>query len=351
MRDSVNRVQQQGQQKQRILSNWHPVISLQHGLNKVRGVQLVVFLVLLMMLAACGSSFNGSSQSQPWGYVWTNAQQIATLTWNEQPPGQLSGQYSGISYVTVSSPASSPDSFGAAYRGTHAGQKISITIGAGALSEHMTGTQTSNGSSLTLTFLSSTTGRAVSQTWVAVNERQQSNLVQAFTDYQAVQEWFAVVKQERANEDNWQDPNINSLASTQTALQAQQGQLTQMQQAQPNTQTRCTLAAAYRPLDVSWFTLPFPASNDELLSVVAHFQQAWQVAERTTVPHISNLALPWLLLPQAERTAMAPAFALAQRIQAAYTSDAQIMQQDQQQSHALDAQVTLLSQGCPPMPA
>lgn len=315
--------------------SWMPTALCLHILTQVA--------LLAFLLVACGGGLS------PWGYVWTDAQHFETLTWNEQN-GQLSGQYSGISYAQVSFPsAMQPDSYGAAYTGTLNGSTVALTIGSGSLSEHLTGTLSGDENMLTLGFLDPTSGKAVQQRWIAVTAVQQGQLVAAFNAYEQARAWLAWVQQERQRERDWHDPNASFLATTQTALQNQQRQVEQMQQAAPPT--RCALVAAYLPLGASWFTLPFPASSDGLLSALAHFQQAWQRAERRPVPHIAGLTLPWLLSVADERRDIAPASTLAAQLQASYQADEQAMQRAQQQSRQLDAQVTHLAQGCPPTPA
>jgi hypothetical protein len=305
---------------------------------------LTLAALLTFLLSACGGA------APPWGYVWTDAQHFETLSWKEQN-GQLSGQYSGLSYAQVSFPsATQPASYGAAYQGTLNGQTVNITIGAGLLSQHLEGTLSGDESILTLSFLDPSSGQTVQQRWVAVTAVQQGQLVAAFNAYEQARGWLALVQQERQRESSWHDPNASFLATTQRALQNQQAQVEQIQQASDG-QTRCTLVAAYRPLDASWFTLPFPASGDGLLAALAHFQQAWQRAEQSHVPHIASLSLPWLLSAADERRAIASATMLASRRESAYQADEQAMQHEQQQSKQLDEQVTTLSQGCPPLPS
>jgi hypothetical protein len=305
---------------------------------------LTLLAVLTFLLSACGGS------DQPWGYVWTDLTHLETLSWNKHND-RLSGQYSGISYAQVNSPsAAQPETYGATYSGTMDGQTVNITIGTGLLSQHLMGTLSGDDNILTLTFLDPSSGKVVQQRWVAVTVTQQGQLVSAFNAYQTARSWLAVVEQEKQSENDWHDPNANVLATTQGALQKQQAQVEEMQQA-TDLQPRCALATAYRPLDSSWFALPFPASRDGLLSALAHFHQAWQVAQGSTVPHIAGLAPPWLLSPADERRVIAAAETLASRMQASYRADERTMQQNQQQSRLLDEQVTHLSQGCPPMPA
>lgn len=332
--------QERGQHRQEShrdgMGSWLPVALCLHVLT--------LLAILAFLLSACGSS------SQPWGYVWTDATHLETLSWNESN-GQLSGQYSGISYAQISFPsAMHPESYGAAYSGTLTGQTVNMTIGAGLLSQHLTGTLSSEGTMLSLTFLDPSSGKAVQQRWVAVSREQQSQLVSAFNAYQIARAWLALVQQQRRSENDWHDPNVNALATTQRALQQQQTQVEQMQQAS-EMQTRCPLVATYRPLDSSWFTLPFPASGDGLLSALAHFQQAWQDAEQSNVPHLAGLALPWLLSSANERRDITGPAVLASHLQASYRADEQLMRQEQQESQQLDQQVTRFAQGCPPMPA
>ncbi len=315
---------------------WFPVAFCLHV--------LMLAAVLAFLLSACGGA------AHPWGYVWTDAQHVETLSWHVQN-GQLSGQYSGISYAQVSFPSTTqPDSYGAAYQGTINGQTVTLTIGSGLLSQHLEGTLSGDENILTLTVLDPSSSKAVQQQWVAVSASQQSQLVSACNAYEQARAWLTLVQQERQRERDWQDPNASFLATTQTALQNQQAQVEQMQQAQ-DLPTRCSLVAAYRPLDASWFTLPFPASGDGLLAALAHFQQAWQRAEQSQIPHIAALTLPWLLSPAEEQQAIAPASTLAAHLQASYRADEQVMQHDQQESRQLDTQVTHVAQGCPPTPA
>jgi hypothetical protein len=307
-------------------------------------LHVLTLTAVLALLSACGGA------APPWGYVWTDAQHFETLSWREQN-GQLSGQYSGLSYAQVSLPSATQSaSYGAAYTGTLNGQTVNITIGAGLLSQHLEGTLSGNESILTLSFLDPSSGKTVQQRWVAVTQTQQGQLVAAFNAYEQARSWLTWVQQERQRERDWHDPNASFLATTQRALQNQQAQVEQIQQASDG-RTRCALVAAYMPLDASWFTLPDPSSSDGLLSALAHFQQAWQTAERSPVPHIAGLTLPWLLSSADEQRAIAPVSTLAAQLQASYRADEQAMQQAQQQSRQLDAQVTTLSQGCPPMPA
>ena len=105
------------------------------------------------------------------------------------------------------------------------------------------------------------------------------------------------------------------------------------------------------PLAASWFALPFTISNSRLAALFVRFTPAWQAARRLAVPRVAGLALPWLLTAQDERHAIAPATTLAAHIQTVYTADAQAMQRFSQQSRHIDAQVTTLDAGCPPMPA
>jgi hypothetical protein len=305
---------------------------------------LTLATLFAFLLTACGGA------SQPWGYVWTNTQHFETLTWNAQN-GQLSGQYSSISYAQVSFPSTTqPDSYGAAYTGTLKGQAVTITIGSGLLSENLMGTQSGDGSSLALTFLDPTSTKPVQQRWIAVAALQQSHLVQAFDAYQTARGWLGEVQRQVQIESHWRDPNAGSLATTQAAIQQQQVQTVAMQQAQ-DMEMRCALVVRYIPLNSSWFALPFSTHNDGLFSDLAHLQRAWQAAEHSTVPHLAGLSLPWWLSAQDERRAVAPATALATRIQKAYAADVQTMQHYQQQSRQLDEQVTTLSQGCPPLPS
>jgi len=324
------------------VGQWHG--NARGGRFSAACLHVLILTALLALLSACGGA------AHLWGYVWTDATHLETLSWN-QDNSQLSGQYSGLSYAQISLPSTTqPDSYGAAYQGTINGQTVTLTIGSGLLSQHLEGTLSGDENMLTLTVLDPSSGKTVQQRWVAVTAVQQSQLVAAFNAYQQARGWLALVQQERQRERDWHDPNASFLATTQSALQNQQAQVEQMQQAQ-DMPTRCTLVAAYRPLDASWFTLPFPASGDGLLVALAHFSPAWQRAESRPVPHIAGLTLPWLLSSADEQRAIAPALMLATQLQASYRADEQAMQQAQQQSRQLDAQVTTLSQGCPPMPA
>src|SRR5579875_680282 len=323
------------------VGQWHG--NARGGRFSAACLHVLTLTALLALLSACGGA------AHLWGYVWTDATHLETLSWN-QDNSQLSGQYTGLSYAQISLPSTTqPASYGAAYQGTINGQTVTLTIGTGLLSQHLSGTLSGDENMLTLSFLDPSSGKTVQQRWVAVTQTQQGQLVAAFNAYEQARAWLTWVQQERQRERDWHDPNAAALATTQQAVRTQQAQVEQMQQAAP--QTRCALVAAYLPLDASWFTLPFPASSDGLLSALAHFQQAWQRAESRPVPHLTGLALPWWLSAQDERRAIAPATALATHIQTVDAADAQTMQHEQQQSRQLDEQVTILSQGCPPLPS
>lgn len=306
-----------------------------------------LLLLSALALLALGVSACAAPRAQPFAYVWTDAQSLDTLIWHEQN-GALSGQDTTLSFAATAFPTSTqPDVGTAAYTGTLSDSAVTITIGG---MEQVTGTQSADSNQLSLSAVSPASGQLVRQTWVAVTANQQAALVQAFEAQEAARDWLGVVVLEARAETSWTDPNADALTTTQAQLAQHQAQLTAIQQAQDST-TRCTLAARSIPLAASWFALPFTISNSRLAALFVRFTPAWQAARRLAVPRVAGLALPWLLTAQDERHAIAPATTLAAHIQAVYTADAQSMQRFSQQSRHIDAQVTTLDAGCPPMPA
>lgn len=301
---------------------------------------LVCFAVALLV-AACGDA------PPPATYVWTDALHLDTLSWQQQN-GMLSGQDTTRTVDAAAFPASTqPNVATAALSGTLSGSAVTLTISG---MPQVSGTLAAGGSALTLAVSDAASGQVIHQTWVAVTPGQVDALAQAFTAYVTARGWLGMVQQETRAESPWSDPNATALATTQAQLAQRQAQLAAIQQAK-DTATRCTLAARSIPLAASWFALPFTTQNSRMFADLARFRPAWQAAQRSAVPRVAGLRLPWLLTAQAEQAALAPAEALATRMQAAYAADAQAMQGEALQSRQMNRQVTALSSGCPPMPA
>lgn len=240
--------------------------------------------------------------------------------------------------------------FGAAYTGTLSNGMVSIMIGRGPLSETMTGIQSADGAALILTGVSPANGQVNHQTWGAVTTDQQPQLLAAFTAYQQVQGWLGVVSRDALQQRTWKDPNTFYLNQVRQSVSGQQAELVAIKAAQ-NEPARCQLVARFQPIASSAFTLPVTAAQDGTLHDYAILAQAWNRAQRVTVPQIAGLALSWVITPPVYRHATTRITALAARLQTAYRQDAATMQQLRQQDQQVAQQVTILGKGCPPMPA
>lgn len=300
-------------------------------------------ILLLMLFASCGTT------TGPSAYVWTDRDTLNTLTWNDQN-GSLSGQYTSVSYAHTSFPAETqPDMFGAAYTGALSNGMVSIIIGSEPRSENVTGAQSSGGATLALAFPDPSTGETLHQTWVAITASQQAQLFAAFTAYQQVQGWLGVVSRD-TQQRVWTDPNTFYLDQVWQSVSGQQAELTAIKAAQ-NEPARCQLVARFQPIASSAFTLPITSAQDGTLHDYAMLAQAWNRAQRVTVPQIAGLALLWVIAPPVYRHATTRITALAARLQSAYRQDAATMRNLQHQDQQIAQQVTVLGKGCPPMPA
>ena len=305
---------------------------------------LTLGVILLLLFTSCGTT------TGPSAYIWTDGDTLNTLTWNDQN-GNLSGQYTSISYAQVNFPAvTQPDVSSAAYTGTQSHEMVSLTIGSGPLSENMTGAQSSNGVTLALTFVDPSTGEMRHQTWVAVTASQQAQLLAAFTAYQRVQGWLGVVARDARQQSAWSDPNTFYLAQVRQSVTGQQAELATIQQAQSAT-TRCQRVARFQPIASSAFTLPVTAAQDGTLHDSTVLSQAWKMARQVVIPRIAGLALPWTIAAPVYQRDTAKATALTARLNAVYQQDAATMRRLQQHDQQIAQQVTMVSKGCPPTPA
>ena len=301
-------------------------------------------ILLLLLFTSCGTT------TGPSAYLWTDRDTLNTLTWNNQN-GSLSGQYTSISYAQVNFPATTqPDVFSTSYSGTLSHETISLTIGSGPLSENVTGTQSSNGATLALAFINPSTGETRHQTWIAVTASQQAQLLSAFTAFQRVQGWLSVVSQDARQQSAWSDPNTFYLEQVRQSVNGQQAELVAIQQAQDKT-SRCQLVARFQPIASSAFTLPVTAAQDRTLHDDTMLSQAWNTARRVAIPWIAGLALPWVIAASTYQRDTAKASILAARMNTAYRQDAATMRRLQQHDQQIAQRVTMLSKGCPPMPA
>jgi hypothetical protein len=301
-------------------------------------------LLLLLLFASCGTT------PGPSAYVWTDKDTLNTLTWNDQN-GSLSGQYTSVSYAHTAFPSETqPGVFGAAYTGALDNSAFSIRIGSGPLAEDVTGSLSNGGTTLALTFLDPSAGETRHQTWVAVTADQQAQLLAAFTAYQRVQGWLGVASQDAEKQSAWTDPNTSYLTQVQQSVSGQQAELAAIKAAQADTK-RCQLVARFQPIASSAFALPVPVAQDGTLHDDAQLFLTWHTAQRVTIPQIAGLTLPWVIVPSVYQHDTAGIANLAARLQAAYRRDAATMQRFQQQDQQIAQQVTILSKGCPPMPA
>lgn len=292
--------------------------------------------LLAALLAGC------ASKQMPSAYVWTDAEHLVTLTWQNQNDS-LSGEYTSISYASVAFPTdTAPDVVTEAYTSTELGNAVTLGIGG----EHVTGTLAPDLSQLSIAFVDPASGQTVHQIWVAVTAEEQSQLVAAFSAYEQVQGWLDVAERDAAGANAWNDPTTASLAQVRQSVSEQQAELTAIQNTQKIT-TRCQLVSRFAPIGSSAFALPVTAAQDGTLHDAAMLVQAWQRSQRLRVPHIADLTLPWIIVPPVSEQ-----FAVfVNRLQIAYRQDEATMQRLRQQDEQIAPQVTILGQNCPPSPA
>lgn len=296
--------------------------------------------LLVALLAGC------ANKQMPSYYVWTDAEHLVTLTW-QNPNDSLSGEYISISYASVSFPTvTAPDVVTVAYTGSESGNTVTLDIGG----EHIIGALDPDASQLSVAFVDPASGQAVHQTWVAVTAEEQAQLVAAFSAYEQVRGWLGVAERDAAGENAWNAPNTASLAQMRQSMSEQQAELTAMQNTLQITM-RCHLIARFAPIASSAFTLPATAAQDGTLHNAAMLIQAWKSAQRQRVPHVAGLALPWIISPPIEEHESEQFAAFANRLQIAYRQDKATMQRLRQQDEQIAQQVTILGQDCPPIPA
>ncbi|MGB8345284.1 MAG: hypothetical protein WCD86_10400 [Ktedonobacteraceae bacterium] len=306
---------------------------------------LLSLIVFLLMLASC------SSAAQPAGYVWTDQDTLASLSWNNQN-GQLSGVWTSVSYATTPFPAStSPAVTTVEYSGTvTASGIVTLTLKEGAFYETITGTVSSNEQTLHLTQSDLSTGQHVQHTWVAVPAEQEPMLLAAFNAYEVVRGMLSAVQQDTAHEQAWSDPNAGDVAQARQAVMAQAEELTAIQQARDET-ARCQDIAQFAPLPASTFMLLFAPSQNGLVRDFTTLTHAWDTAQHTSASQIASLNLSWLLSMQTYQRQSQGASRLVARINLANQQDEQAMQQLEQQDQAMTQQVARLGKRCPPTPA
>lgn len=301
---------------------------------------LLIPCLLVALLAGC------ASEQAPSAYVWTDAEHLVTLTWQDQN-NSLSGEYTSISYASVAFPTdTAPDVVTVAYSGTESGNAVTLDIGG----EHVTGTLAPDSSQLSVAFALPATGQAVHQTWVAVTAEEQAQLVAAFSAYEQVQGWLDVAERDAVGANAWNDPKTASLAQVRQSVSEQQAELTAIQNTQQTTM-RCHLVARFAPIASSAFALPITAAQDGTLHDAAMLVQAWQSAQRQRVPHVAGLALPWIISPPVEEHESVQFAVFANRLQTAYRQNEAAMQRLRRQDEQIAQQVTILGQNCPPSPA
>lgn len=295
----------------------------------------------IILLAGCGQATPTDA------YLWTDAQHLVTLTWDDQN-GTLSGQYTSISYTNVTFPtATSPDIVTIAYTGIQVGNVVTLDIGS---SEQVKGSVSAENRTLAVAFVDPASGQILHQTWVAVTAGEQLQLVVAFSAYKQVQGWLDVAERDATGTNAWSDPNSAYLAQMRWSVSEQQEELAAIQKA-PQITTRCRLVARFAPIASSAFMLPVTAPQNGALHDAAMLIQVWQRAQRLHVPQITGLALPWVIAPPVYQHESERFAAFVARVQTAYRQDEATIQRLYQQDEQVAQQVTILGQGCPPSPA
>lgn len=315
-----------------------------HHQSKRGQIALLIVPVLLVamtfLLGGCGQP------PSPWGYVWTNATTIETLSWQVSET-HLTGNVLWLTFVDVPFPQQTqPDETGVAYSGTMARNQVQFTIG-GRIND--TGTQRDNGATLLLSGIDPVSFQPFTrQTWVAVTREQQIQLQQAFTAFGLVHEWLNEASSQDRQETPWHDPNTFTLQATQQLVSSNQALLHQMQ-ATADQQARCQLAHTYTPIGSGDSAF---LHDDSLVSDVDALTASWKKAAALSIPHLpASLSLPWLLSSAAYQQASASVVRDAQGIRATLQQDQTTMQALAQTDHQTGLQISALTVGCPPMPS
>lgn len=306
---------------------------------------LTLALVLLMLiLTSCSSS------AQPAGYVWTDQDTLISLTWNDQSE-HLSGTYTKVSYDQTLFPASTqPEVTTSDYTGKLADGSVTLHIGTGAFAEDMTGWQSKNWQSLSLTIIRPSTDQRIAETWVALTTDQQSTLLASFNASEVVRGMLSVVQKDASFEQGWSDPNAGDVMQARQAATAQAAELATIQQASDES-IRCRDIGQFAPLPASTFTLLFAPSQNGLVRDFAALTHTWRTSQHTPMPQIAGLSLSWLVTAQTYQHQSQRASRLVARITTAYTQDEQVMRQLEQQERVITRQVAQLGKACPPTPA
>ena len=306
---------------------------------------MLALLLFVLILESC------SSAAQPTGYVWTDQDDLVSLSWNNQN-GQLSGARTSVSYAATPFPASTrPAVTAVEYTGTvTANGVVTLTLHEGSLVKAITGSVSSNGQMLQLTEIDPATGQHEWRAWIAVTTDQETALLAAFNAYEVVHGMLSVVQQDTSHEQAWSDPNASDVTQARQAVTAQAQELTAIQQVRDET-ARCKDIAQFEPLPASTFTLLFAPSQNGLVRDFATLTHAWDMAQHIPVPQITGLDLPWLLSAQTYQRQSQSASHLIVRITTTYAQDEQAMQHLEQQERVMMQQVALLGKRCPPTPA
>ena len=305
----------------------------------------LALLLCLLMLASC------SNIAQPSGYVWTDQDDLISLTWNDQN-GQLSGAWTSVSYAATSFPVSThPAITTVGYTGTVTSSGVvTLTLNEGPFTEAVTGDVSSNEQTLRLTQIYPSTGQREQHAWIAVTADQQVALLAAFNANEVVHGMLSVVQQDSSHEQAWSDPNASDVTQAQQAVAAQAEELAAIQQVRDET-ARCQDIAQFAPLPASTFMLLFAQSQNGLVRDFTTLTHAWDTAQHTPAPQIASLNLSWLLSAQIYQRQSQSAGHLVARITTTYAQDEQAMQQLEQQDRAITQRLALLGKRCPPTPA
>lgn len=301
-------------------------------------------VLLLLILTSC------SSAAQPSGYVWADQDTLVSLTWNDQG-AHLSGTYTRVSYDQTLFPTSmQPVVATSGYTGRLADGSVTLHIGTGTVAEDITGWQSKNWQSLSLTIIRPSTDQRIAETWIALTTDQQTTLLASFNASEVVRGMFSVVQKDASFEQGWSDPNAGDVTQARQAVAVQAAELAAIQQASDES-IRCRDIGQFAPLLASTFTLLFLPSQNGLVRDFTTLTHAWNTVQRTPVPQIAGLSLSWLVTAQPYQHQSQGASHLVARITTAYTQDEQTMRQLEQQERVITQQVAQLGKACPPTPA
>jgi hypothetical protein len=302
--------------------------------------------ILLVGLAACGTA------ASPSGYVWTNATDLMYLSWNKQN-GQLSGTSTSISYAsTPFASATTPAIFTAGYRGTQDGTTVHLTLHT-LFAPALTGTQSSEGQTLTFNVPDPATGQMHPTTWVAVSAEQEQALVAAFEANEVVRGMLPIVQQDvRSEPTPWMDQNRRYIAQIHSEVQADQQMLTTNQQAHDET-VQCQDVQRFQyanMLTSTVFVFAFVPADAALMRHLATLKQAWKQAKQSPIPQIAGLPasqLSWVVTPAQYQAGTRTAMHIAAQIARSKRADTAQLQALLRQYQRIMQTEQAIAKSCP----